>query len=45
MAVNAVILSDKNFETVVKVTTTGTNSAILILLMHLILKVRLQIQD
>ena len=27
MAVDAVILSDKSFETVVKVTTTGTNSA------------------
>ena len=27
MAVSAVILSDKSFETVVKVTTTGTNSA------------------
>ena len=27
MAVSAVILSDKDFETVVKVTTTGTNSA------------------
>ena len=27
MAVGAVILSDKSFETVVKVTTTGTNSA------------------
>ena len=27
MAVDAVILSDKDFETVVKVTTTGTNSA------------------
>ena len=28
MAVSAVILSDKDFETVVKVTTTGTNSAV-----------------
>ena len=27
MAVSAVILSDKDFETVVKVTTSGTNSA------------------
>ena len=27
MAVSAIILSDKDFETVVKVTTTGTNSA------------------
>lgn len=27
MAVNAIILSDKDFETIVKVTTTGTNSA------------------
>jgi len=27
MAVNAIILSDKDFETTVKVTTTGTNSA------------------
>ena len=44
MAVSAVILSDKDFETVVKVTTSGTNSNASIVDASA-LKVRLQILD
>ena len=43
MAVSAVILSDKDFETVVKVTTSGTNSASIVDASEL--RVLLQTQD